>query len=314
MRVTLIHNSKAGDGEQPSGDVLTALIRQAGYDVVYRSAKDEDWQATLNDPGAFVVAAGGDGTVGKVAKQLVGRGIPLAILPLGTANNIAKTFGLLETPLEQLIGGWADAQRVSMDGAIAHGPWGSTYCIESVGLGLFVQTLAQANHSSALDRAESADDELAAALKMLNQQIELCAAQPLTVVLDGQDISGQYVLLEAMTIPYVGPNLHFAPEAGLGDGQLTVVLVREGEQAMLSEYLNDCLAGKQDPAPLTSYRGQHLRIEGQGFDIHADDDILPYHTWAVPPNRGVIEVKVDPQALELLLPSRGDSQTYCDSD
>lgn len=92
MKVTLIHNSKAGDDDQPSGDVLSALICQAGYDVIYQSTKDKNWQAVLEDPGAFVVAAGGDGTVGKVAKQLVGLGIPLAILPLGTAKNIAKTL------------------------------------------------------------------------------------------------------------------------------------------------------------------------------------------------------------------------------
>ncbi len=158
MKVTLVHNSNAGDNEQPSGDVLSALIRQAGYDAVYQSTKDENWQAALEDPGAFVVAAGGDGTVGKVAKQLVGRKIPLAILPLGTANNIAKTFGLMEASLEQLIGGWASAQRVNVDGAIAHGAWGSTYFIESIGLGLFAQTMAQAKNSSTLHRLENADD------------------------------------------------------------------------------------------------------------------------------------------------------------
>src|SRR6266436_32025 len=45
-------------------------------------------QALENRPD-LVVVAGGDGTVRRVASELVGRDIPLAIIPLGTFNNLA---------------------------------------------------------------------------------------------------------------------------------------------------------------------------------------------------------------------------------
>lgn len=90
----------------------------------------------------------------------------------------------MEFSLEQLIGGWVNAQRVNVDGAIASGAWGSTYLIESVGLGLFAQTMTKAQDSSSLDKLE-ADDELSAVLTMLKRQISRCSAQPLKVVLDG---------------------------------------------------------------------------------------------------------------------------------
>jgi YegS/Rv2252/BmrU family lipid kinase len=43
-----------------------------------------------------VIVAGGDGTLNTVVQELVGTGLPLAIIPLGTANNTART---LEIPL-----------------------------------------------------------------------------------------------------------------------------------------------------------------------------------------------------------------------
>ena len=44
-----------------------------------------------------VVAAGGDGTIGTTAERLVGTGIPLGILPMGTSNDVARA---LEIPFD----------------------------------------------------------------------------------------------------------------------------------------------------------------------------------------------------------------------
>jgi len=41
-----------------------------------------------------VVAAGGDGTIGTVATQIVGSGLPLGILPFGTSNDTARAVGI----------------------------------------------------------------------------------------------------------------------------------------------------------------------------------------------------------------------------
>lgn len=41
-----------------------------------------------------VIVAGGDGTLNAAVQALVGNGLPLAILPLGTANNLARTLAV----------------------------------------------------------------------------------------------------------------------------------------------------------------------------------------------------------------------------
>jgi diacylglycerol kinase family enzyme len=57
---------------------------------------------------ALVVAAGGDGTVRACAEGLAGTGVPLAVVPLGTANLIARALGVpgrAERALEVAFGG-----------------------------------------------------------------------------------------------------------------------------------------------------------------------------------------------------------------
>ena len=55
------------------------------------------------------MAAGGDGTIAKVVTQLKDRETRVAILPLGTANNIARSFGITG-PVEEIVGGLAQRQ------------------------------------------------------------------------------------------------------------------------------------------------------------------------------------------------------------
>ena len=43
---------------------------------------------------AVVIAAGGDGTVRLVAQELAGTGVPLGVIPLGTANDFARANGI----------------------------------------------------------------------------------------------------------------------------------------------------------------------------------------------------------------------------
>lgn len=49
-----------------------------------------------------VIAVGGDGTIKLVAEQLMGSGIPIGILPAGSANGMAKELGIPTDPEQAL--------------------------------------------------------------------------------------------------------------------------------------------------------------------------------------------------------------------
>jgi diacylglycerol kinase family enzyme len=56
--------------------------------------------ARLGEALDLVVVAGGDGTVGEVAEAVLGTDMPIAILPTGTANVVAREYGIGRTVAE----------------------------------------------------------------------------------------------------------------------------------------------------------------------------------------------------------------------
>jgi hypothetical protein len=103
VRVSLFFNKNAGDGV--TLDHIRDAIEQRGHELVRVIENRTNMERLLEERPDIVVAAGGDGTIAHVARLLAHRGIPLAILPLGTANNIAKSVGITAS-IEDVIGGW----------------------------------------------------------------------------------------------------------------------------------------------------------------------------------------------------------------
>ena len=158
MRITLMHNPKAGRGNHAKRGLMAALAN-AGHRAIYQSTKKSDYEKALKKPTDLVLAAGGDGTVGKVAHELIDSGIPLSVLPLGTANNLARTLGFIGSPRE-IIAGLEAGKRRAFDVGVARGPWGKRYFFESAGGGLLADYLREAKDKPKKTKKLSEEQEM----------------------------------------------------------------------------------------------------------------------------------------------------------
>lgn len=103
QRALLIVNSKARKGRFDLTPGIE-LLEQYGMVVTTRRVHEpRDIAAVIQRVGPWadlVIIGGGDGTLSRAAEALVEVGRPLGILPLGTANDLARTLGIPENIVE----------------------------------------------------------------------------------------------------------------------------------------------------------------------------------------------------------------------
>ena len=120
--------------------------------------------------------------------------------------------------------------------------------------------------------------------------------------LDGKDISGRYLMLEALNLRYVGPNLHLASESQPGDGTLDVILVTEAERDRLLYYLAHWQENRDRLAVLPTLRGRKFELEWSGFPLHIDDKLKPSPKAKPKEIAGPVEARLDGDTVEFLVP------------
>ena len=305
MKVTLIHNPDAGGTDESCADEIANSIRAVGHSVVCQSCRNAGWEEALLEPGDLVAVAGGDGIVGTVAKQMIGKSVPIAILPMGTANNIASVLGLTGRSTDDLVRGWASGRRVPLDVGVAQGPWGRRYFIEGLGLGLFTDVMFKLHtrHNVDLAHLNAPKEKLDSVVQIMRHRLDSHPAYRLKLSVDGRDLSGDYILLEAMNVRCIGPNLCIVQAGPPGDGLLDVVLAAANERDQIMQFLSDRLEGAAGFPGLTVQQARQMHIECAGARVHIDDDLWPKESPSSDEFQLVVDITVESKCLEILLPA-----------
>jgi diacylglycerol kinase (ATP) len=309
MRVSIIHNPGSG-ALAVDGPELIAAAREAGHQVTYACTADEDAVAArLTDPGDLVAIAGGDGTIRNIATRLIGRDVPITLLPTGTANNIGRTLGIVGPPRD-LIAGWDQGTLVPFDTGVVRGASRPYPLLEGMGFGpIAVAIAALSSLTDAEARADFTEDELRRDLKVLREVLADYPVHPCQVTLDGRDLSGDYILVEAMNIRSVGANVELAPDASVSDGHFDLILMTDDDRGALRDYLTTRIGGAPARLTLPTHRGRHVELSWHGSRVHIDDQVWPNERDAsggfawTRDGRVELEVLVSPSALQVLTPA-----------
>lgn len=266
MKATLVHNPKSGDGEL-SREALTDLLHRAGMTPHYQSSKIGELTAALAEPTDIIVVAGGDGTVAKVLTQMPDRGVPVAILPLGTANNIASSFGI-GGDIEEIAVRLADAETRKLDIGMARGPWGCCWVVEGLGLGALVRTAIELG-----DPDGDRDERLRTARKKVRKLLKKAEPDRLKILVDGEPMPDAQLMVEVLNIACAGPRLFLAPDTDTGDGLIEVGVLELDQRQEMRRWLED--EHPSGPPPMTFRRGREVKIVWDGTPLHVDDDTPP---------------------------------------
>lgn len=92
MEIALIANPRSGGSTD--ADEIGAALCAHGADIRKFSLDDDDLERVAHTRVERIVVAGGDGSLGPAAGVAAALGVPLAVVPTGTANDFARSQGI----------------------------------------------------------------------------------------------------------------------------------------------------------------------------------------------------------------------------
>lgn len=241
MKLTILLNPSAGRGK--ARRVVTealAVLRRAGVEPTVQESRDAPHllelarQACAERPDV-VVSAGGDGTHHYVLNGILGSGIPLGLLPVGSGNDFSKGLGVPTQPraaAELLLRGRTRPIDLARAGQTVYG------CIAGVGFDSVVTRYAN-------ERVRHLRGSLAYAWAIL-RCLKFYAPQPLELLSDGRNYSGEVIFAVVGNNVSYGGGLKLTPRARLDDGLLDVCIVPYIPKLELLRWVP------------RAYRGEHL--------------------------------------------------------
>ena len=296
-------------GEQVAG-IWTALRTAGIWAEIVETKQNEPphllARRAVEERFSMVIACGGDGTVGAVAKGLVGTDCPLGILPLGTYNNFARA---LQLPLDL-----ESACRVLARGLVRRVDVGVAneehYFFEAAGVGIDAQLfpLGEEIKSGNWRRLWQA---LRLAYQAHPERIHFELNLPLSEAYDAAPSKRQrevlpYAVGERRELDfsafmlivangrYYGSGFTVAPDAFLDDGLLNIRIFRNFSKRELLKHFWSISRRRYAYSPkIDSFFASEVHITAK-----AD---LPFHVDGYPAGRLPLHLKSLPRALKVLV-------------
>jgi diacylglycerol kinase (ATP) len=295
-RIRVLVNPSAGEkagiptntaAEEQVRAVVALHFPGLGEDIVITESEEEAIAVTRDAVARgyeIVVAAGGDGTVGTVACELLGKETALGILPLGSVMNVAR---MLDIPrdLEGAAAIIATGDVRTIDVGEAKGQ----IFFEGGSVGLNAAVFREAQQA---DRDSGRYRALWAALWVL-----LRYRPPRMVLhLDDRVLTTRALAVAVANGPYAGLGFTVAPDAEIADGKFDVVIFsRFSRTELIRHFVSIAFGRRRYSAKVATYRTSWVRIEG----VHPLPCRADGHDLGSTP----VEYAVRPGALRVVAPA-----------
>lgn len=237
----------------------------------------------------LVIVGGGDGTLNAVVDAVVEAGLPMGVLPLGTANDFARTIGL-PTDLEAACGVIADGVMRAVDVGVVNGK--RFLNVASIGLGVQV--------------ARRLTGEVKRRWGVLGYAMSLRDAWRATrrfrvrVVCDGESVDLISIHLAVANGRHYGGGMVAAPDAAIDDAQLDLWSLRPMSPWRLAGLLPALRRGEHAEHPeVDALRGETIEIETERpMAINTDGELTSSTPARFTVARGALRVFAPPQSVE----------------
>jgi YegS/Rv2252/BmrU family lipid kinase len=263
-------------------DVAIAKPKEAAIPIVKKAVKDGY---------RTIIAMGGDDTIEAVIRGIGKSKVRLGMIPVGTANNLAKGLGIPEDP-EQACDLIASDHIRKLDlGQVKVRKGKKIIFFELVTVGIAAAVYPEALHIRK-GRLSSIKNALETVLKH--------EANPkITVEMDGgSSVTVETMLAIVSNVPLIGPNMLVDPNSSSDDGLFDVSLYPEFSKAELLAYATKTSNEREtSDGKIQRYRAGKLKIKSDPkLDVMADGVML---------GKGAVKIKLLPGALRVIAPEVG---------
>lgn len=277
---------------------VTRYLKDSGIKVDVAVAKPKERaipiaRKAVKDGYKLIIAMGGDDTIEAVIRGMAGSKARLAMIPVGTANNLAKSLGIPED-VEGACALIAKGHMRKLDmGQVKMKKGKKLPFFELVMVGIGSAIYTDALHASK-------GKKLIPSMQGAIRTVLTHETRPkITVKMDGESsVRVETMLAVVSNVPLIGPNMLMDPDASMEDGLLEVSLYPNFSKAELLAYIARTInETAPDDGKIQRYRAQTIKIKtSPKLDVMADGVML---------GKGKVKIKVLPGALRVIAPKVG---------
>ncbi|MGQ9570246.1 MAG: diacylglycerol/lipid kinase family protein [Thermodesulfovibrionales bacterium] len=289
--IIIIFNPTAKGASERKISKASDFLKSKGYRVKILITKNKGHAEILakdaiKDNPSLIIAGGGDGTFNEVVNGIAGSKIPMAILPMGTTNVLAKELGLPESvkgAMKVAIRGTPKTVSIGKISITHQSLIISRYFLLMAGIGF---------DGEAVFRIKETFKKISGKGAYIISGFETLSTynpEELIIEFNGERRNGYSAIISK--VAKYGGNFKITPDASLTDPSFYVCLFKGKRRIDILKYVIGIIAGRHLRFADVEYlKASRVRVKGDAH-IQIDGDYF---------GKGNADIEIVPDALRLV--------------